>query len=69
LQEVQDAQGYVSKESVIALVSIAAAASKVFVVATFYNQFRFHPAAGSTCRCAEATGPATEGIAVVCSIP
>ena len=45
LQEVQDAQGYVSKESVIAIGQhLKLPASKVFGVATFYNQFRFHPA-------------------------
>lgn len=44
LQEVQDAQGYVSKESVIAIGQhLRLPASKVFGVATFYNQFRFHP--------------------------
>jgi len=44
LQEVQDAQGYVSKESVIAIGQhLKLPASKVFGVATFYNQFRFAP--------------------------
>ena len=44
LQEVQDAQGYVSKESVIAIGQhLKLPASKVFGVATFYNQFRFTP--------------------------
>jgi NADH-quinone oxidoreductase E subunit len=44
LQEVQDAQGYVSKDSVVAIGQhLKLPASKVYGVATFYNQFRFHP--------------------------
>jgi len=42
LQEVQDAQGYLSRQSVIRVAErLGLPASKVFGVATFYNQFRF----------------------------
>jgi NADH-quinone oxidoreductase subunit E len=44
LQEVQDAQGYVSESAVVAIGRhLRLPASKVYGVATFYNQFRFHP--------------------------
>jgi len=44
LQEVQDSQGYVSKDAVVAIGQhLKLPASKVYGVATFYNQFRFHP--------------------------
>jgi NADH-quinone oxidoreductase E subunit len=44
LQEVQDAQGYVSESAVVAIGRhLQLPASKVYGVATFYNQFRFHP--------------------------
>jgi NADH:ubiquinone oxidoreductase subunit F (NADH-binding)/NADH:ubiquinone oxidoreductase subunit E/ferredoxin len=43
LQEVQDAQGFVSKEAVITIGKyLNLPASKIHGVATFYNQFRFH---------------------------
>ena len=44
LQEVQQACGYLSRESVIRVGRhLALPASKVYGVATFYNQFRFQP--------------------------
>jgi len=44
LQEVQDAQGYLSRESVLSVGEhLSLPASKIFGVATFYNQFRFQP--------------------------
>ena len=44
LQEVQDAQGYVSREAVQRLGEhLSLPASKIYGVATFYNQFRFQP--------------------------
>jgi NADH-quinone oxidoreductase subunit E len=44
LQEVQEAQGYLSKEAVIRIGQhLALPASKIYGVATFYNQFRFLP--------------------------
>lgn len=44
LQEVQEAQGYLSRDSVIAIGQhLGLPASKVYGVATFYNQFRFQP--------------------------
>lgn len=44
LQEVQEAQGYLSREAVL-IVSrhLRLPASKIYGVATFYNQFRFEP--------------------------
>jgi len=43
LQEVQAAQGYLSRESVLAISRhLGLPASKIYGVATFYNQFRFH---------------------------
>ena len=44
LQEVQEAQGYLSQEAVIEIGRhLRLPASKIFGVATFYNQFRFQP--------------------------
>lgn len=44
MQEVQDAQGYLSREAVTCIAqSLELPASKVYGVATFYNQFRFQP--------------------------
>jgi NADH-quinone oxidoreductase subunit E len=44
LQEVQEAQGYLSREAIVRLGQhLGLPASKVYGVATFYNQFRFQP--------------------------
>lgn len=44
LQEVQDAEGYLSKEAVSKIgKQLDLPSSKIFGVATFYNQFRFKP--------------------------
>ncbi len=44
LQEVQDAEGFLSKESVAQIgKKLDLPSSKIFGVATFYNQFRFKP--------------------------
>ena len=44
LQAVQDAEGYLSPASIVGIAShLKLPASKVFGVATFYNQFRFQP--------------------------
>ncbi len=44
LQDVQEACGYLSRESVIRIGQhLKLPASKVYGVATFYNQFRFQP--------------------------
>lgn len=44
LQDVQEQQGYLSKESMIDISKyLNMPASQVFGVATFYNQFRFEP--------------------------
>jgi NADH-quinone oxidoreductase subunit E len=44
LQEVQEACGYLSRESVVRIGRhLRLPASKVYGVATFYNQFRFQP--------------------------
>ena len=42
LQEVQEAEGHLSKDSVLAIAKhLKLPASKIYGVATFYNQFRF----------------------------
>jgi NADH-quinone oxidoreductase E subunit len=44
LQEVQEAEGYLSKKSVAQIAEkLDLPSSKIFGVATFYNQFRFKP--------------------------
>ena len=44
LQEVQDACGYLSRDAILSIGRhIDMPASKIYGVATFYNQFRFHP--------------------------
>lgn len=44
LQEVQEAQGYLSREAVIRIGKhLKLPVSKIYGVATFYNQFRFQP--------------------------
>jgi len=44
LQEVQEEQGYLSREAVVRIGRhLGLPASKIFGVATFYNQFRFQP--------------------------
>ena len=44
LQEVQEAEGYLSKASITRVGSaLGLPASKIFGVATFYNMFRFQP--------------------------
>lgn len=44
LQEVQEADGFVSQEAMVKVASaLAAPVSRVYGVATFYNQFRFAP--------------------------
>jgi NADH-quinone oxidoreductase E subunit len=44
LQAVQEEQGYLSRESVILIGKhLGLPASKIYGVATFYNQFRFQP--------------------------
>ncbi|HEY3322741.1 MAG TPA: NADH-quinone oxidoreductase subunit NuoE [Planctomycetota bacterium] len=44
LQEVQEAQGYLSAEAAVRIGQhLGLPASKVYGVATFYNQFRFQP--------------------------
>jgi len=45
LQEVQSGQGYLSEESIIRVGKhLSLPTSRVYGVATFYNQFRFEPA-------------------------
>lgn len=44
LQEIQEEQGYLSKEAVVKVgAMLKLPASKIYGVATFYNQFRFEP--------------------------
>ena len=44
LQESQEMYGYLSREAIVQIgAHLALPASKIYGVATFYNQFRFHP--------------------------
>jgi NADH-quinone oxidoreductase subunit E len=44
LQDIQDNEGFLSKDSVVDVGNyLAMPTSKIFGVATFYNQFRFNP--------------------------
>jgi NADH-quinone oxidoreductase subunit E len=44
LQEVQEAHGFLSKDAVVRISEhLSLPASKIYGVATFYNQFRFQP--------------------------
>lgn len=44
LQEIQDKQGFLSREAVVTVgKELGLPASKIYGVATFYNQFRFTP--------------------------
>ncbi|MBL7222395.1 MAG: NADH-quinone oxidoreductase subunit NuoE [Candidatus Brocadiae bacterium] len=44
LQEVQEVNGYLSRDAIVQIGRhLGLPASKVYGVATFYNQFRFHP--------------------------
>ncbi len=44
LQEVQSQQGYLSREAIVKIGKhLGLATSKIYGVATFYNQFRFQP--------------------------
>ena len=54
LQEVQDAQGYVSKESVIAIGQYLRLPARCSVSRPSTISFAFTPPVGFTCKCAEA---------------
>ena len=44
LQDIQDAAGYLSKDVMVAVANqLNVPVNKVYGVASFYNQFRFHP--------------------------
>jgi NADH-quinone oxidoreductase subunit E len=44
LQDIQESEGYLSKESIVEVGAyLNIPSSKIFGVATFYNQFRFQP--------------------------
>jgi len=44
LQDVQEAQGYLSRDAIVRIGQhLGLPASKIYGVATFYNQFRFQP--------------------------
>ena len=50
LQEVQEVEGYLSRDSVQRIgESLGLPASKIYGVATFYNQFRFEPMGRTAC--------------------
>ncbi|MEW6750996.1 MAG: NAD(P)H-dependent oxidoreductase subunit E [Candidatus Latescibacterota bacterium] len=66
LQEVQEAEGYVSREAVIAIGRhLRLPASKIYGVATFYNQFRFHPRGKYHCTVCRGTACHVKGSAKV----
>ena len=66
IQEIQDEFGYLSEESVNELsVHLNLPASKIYGLATFYNQFRFSPPGKYHIRICEGTGCHIEGAALL----
>lgn len=66
LQEVQEADGYLSQPAMIAIGEhLKLPASKVFGVATFYNQFRFQPIGQFHCQVCRGTACHVKGSARV----
>lgn len=66
LQEVQEAQGYLSKESILEIGRhLDLPASKIYGVATFYNQFRFQPAGANHIQVCRGTACHVKGSAKV----
>jgi NADH-quinone oxidoreductase subunit E len=62
LQEIQDEFGYLSEETVNELsVQLSLPASKIYGLATFYNQFRFAPPGKFHIRVCHGTGCHIEG--------
>lgn len=66
LQEVQDEIGYLSHEAVMEVGRhLALPPSKVYGVATFYNQFRFHPPGRFQIQCCRGTACHVKGSAAI----
>jgi len=66
LQEVQEQQGFLSRQAVIRVGRhLGLPASKVFGVATFYNQFRFQPNGKYHIQCCRGTACHVKGSASV----
>lgn len=66
LQEVQEAQGFLSRDAVIHISRrLGLPASKVFGVATFYNQFRFQAIGRNHIQCCRGTACHVKGSASV----
>lgn len=66
LQDVQDEEGYISKEAVKDIgAKLGLPASKVYGVATFYNQFRFKPLGRYHIQVCRGTACHVKGSAVV----
>jgi NADH-quinone oxidoreductase E subunit len=68
LQEVQEAEGYLSREAVVAIAKgLGLPASKVYGVATFYNQFRFQPQGRNHVQVCRGTACHVKGSAAILS--
>ncbi|MCK5148241.1 NADH-quinone oxidoreductase subunit NuoE [bacterium] len=66
LQEVQEAKGFLSRESVAAIGEILnLPTSKIYGVATFYNQFRFSPLGAQHVQICRGTACHVKGSAAV----
>lgn len=66
LQAVQESQGYLSREAIVRIGRhLGLPASKVYGVATFYNQFRFQPRGRFHVQCCRGTACHVKGSASV----
>ena len=66
LQAVQDHRGYLSRDAMVAVGKrLRLPASKVYGVATFYNQFRFQPKGKIHCQVCRGTACHVKGSAAV----
>jgi len=66
LQDVQELQGYLSRDAVAAIGEhLGLPASKIYGVATFYNQFRFQPVGRYHIQCCRGTACHVKGSAKV----
>lgn len=62
LQQVQEVEGYLSRESMVKIAEhLGLPASKVYGVATFYNQFRFQPLGKFHCQVCRGTACHVKG--------
>lgn len=66
LQDIQQEHGFISKEAIVSLGQfLKIPTSKIFAVATFYDQFRFSPAAKIRIQLCHGTACHMEGAAVL----